>query len=265
MNIFSADFDQIELRVIAALAGEQSMIEAARKGESLHRLAAGRLFGANYSPDQYKLAKNINFTNVFAGGADTAASRYEISLTQARELFRDYGEAFPALKRYKRRMTESVLETALTREEYKAYKSLLSTMFNYRNDTADGKAARAQIQSELRRICYGKLGHITTTFGRRIKVDAAKPYTAINYQVQTTARDIMSEAFLRVMDDEELEPTMLLVIHDEFLGQGPKDKAEYLANRYSEVMTTEFLGVPVTASGKVYGKSWGHGYMKKEA
>lgn len=264
MSIFSADYDQIELRVIAALANETSMIEAAKKGESLHKLAAVRLFGIDYVPDQYKLAKNINFTNVFAGGPSTAAKRYEISIGQAIELFRDYAEAFPSLARYKRYITELVLQRALSTTEYKAYKVIRSRMFNFRNDTKEGKSARAALNIELKRLCYGKTGWIETEFGRRILVDAIKPYAGVNYTVQSTARDIMGHGFLNVMDDEELNPTVLLPIHDELLGQGPKSKAQYLVDRYAEVMTTEFLGVPITASGKVYGKSWGHGYRKSD-
>lgn len=262
--LFSVDYDQIELRVIAALANETPMIEAAKKGESLHKLAAVRLFEESYTPDQYKLAKNINFTNVFAGGPTTAAERYQISIGQAVALFRDYAEAFPALARYKRRITELVLQRALTSLEYKAYKSIRSRMFNFRNDTKEGKAARAALNIELKRLCYGKTGWIETEFGRRILVDAIKPYAGVNYTVQSTARDIMGEGFLRLMDDTELNPTVLLLVHDEALGQDDIDRAEQTVCRYEEVMTTEFLGVPITASGKVYGKSWGHGYRKQE-
>jgi hypothetical protein len=65
------------------------------------------------------------------------------------------------------------------------------------------------------------------------------------------------------MDDPELEPTVLLPIHDEILGMAKKDKAEYVARRYGEVMTCRYRGVLISASGKVYGKSWGHGYISK--
>jgi DNA polymerase-1 len=262
--MFTADFDQIELRIIAALANETAMIEAAKKGESLHKLAAVRLFGANYVPDQYKLAKNINFTYAFAGGAETMSQRYEITFAQAIALIRDYEIAFPALAKYKRRKTESILQSALSTAEYKTYKALRSRMFNFRRDTPEGREARAGIQMELKRLCYGKVGYIYTNFGRRIIVNAEKPYAAINYEVQTSAADVLKEAFLRVMDDEELNPTVLLPIHDELLGQALIEEAEYFASRYAEVMTTRFMGVPITASGKVYGKSWGHGYKKKD-
>lgn len=260
--IITSDYDQVELRIIAALANEPAMIEAAKKGESLHKLAANRLFGKDYTPDQYKLAKNINFTYAFAGGAETMSKRYEITMQQAIELIRDYEEAFPALAKYKRRMTESIIQSALSTMEYKAYKSLRSRMFDFRRDTAEGRKGRAAIQRELKRLCAGRTGYVETYKGRQILVNADKPYAAINYKVQGTAAEILKEALLRIMADEELEPTVLLPVHDEILGQAPRNEAQYYANRYGEVMTCEFMGVPLTASGKVYGKSWGDGYRQ---
>jgi DNA polymerase-1 len=264
MSIFSADFDQIELRVIAALAGEQKMIEAAKAGVSLHLLAANQLFGEDHTPDQYKLAKNINFTWAFGGGASTMSRRYGISMAQSSALIQQYESEFSALKAFKKRETENVLRSALDDWEYKKYKSLRSQMFNYRGDTPQGMSARRVVQIELKRLCYRKTGHVITPFGRRLIVDAEKPYTAVNYQVQSSAADIMKHALLDVMDDPELEPMVLLPIHDELLAQAPKAQAEWAAQRFGEVMSRDFMGVPITASGKVYGRSWGHGYRRKD-
>lgn len=260
MSVFSADFDQVEWRVIAALSGEPSMIEAAKKGESIHKLAAARLFGEDYTPDQYKRTKNVNFTWAFGGGASKMSANYGIPIGEATKLVRDYEQAFPTLVAFKRREQDLILRSALSPEEYRVYKSLRSRMFNYRADTREGKAAQAAVRIEISRLCYGRIGYAVTPFGRRLPVDAGKPYTAVNYKVQSSAADIMKQALLRVMADAELEPTVLLPIHDELLGQAIKADAEYIAHRYGEVMSTTFLGVPITATGKVYGRSWGHGY-----
>lgn len=262
MSIFSADYDQIELRVIAALAGEQSMIDAAKRGESLHILAANRLFGIDHTPDQYKLAKNINFTFVFGGSGWTMHVRYGIPYAKAQSLISDYRAAFPALTRYMRQKQNEVIKEALSDMEYRAYRQLLSRMFEYRSDTKEGKASRKAVQIEMERLCYGKFARVVTPFGRLLIVDAIKPYTVVNYLVQSSAADIMKHGFLRVMRDEELNPAVLLPIHDELLGQARKKDAQYFADRFANVMTTDFQGVPITASGKVYGKSWGHGYRK---
>ena len=261
-SILSADFDQIEWRVIAALAGEQSMIEAAKRGESIHKLTAVKLFGPDYNADQYKRTKNINFTWAFGGGAGTMARRYGIPFDEATELVNNYQEKFPALVTFKRRETEAILKSALTPMEYKIHRELRSRMYAFRYDTKGGKLARAAIQIELKRLLYRKIGYVTTPLGRRLIVDAHKAYTAVNYKVQSTAADLMKHALLDVMADPELEPTVLLLIHDEILGQARKRDAEHIAERYGKVMSREFMGVPITASGKVYGKSWGHGYME---
>jgi DNA polymerase-1 len=260
--ILSADFDQIELRVAAALANEPVLIKAAKTGESLHAATAAKLFGPSYSPDQYRYTKNVNFGWLFGGGAATLSDQAGIPVAQAYSIIKEYEEAMPALAAYKRRNTNAILESALSREEYKMFRALRSRMFNYRNDTVEGRRAQAGIKLELKRLCYRKIGYAVTPFGRRLIVAADKAYASTNYIVQSSAADILKQGLLDVMADPELEPTVLLPVHDELLGQARKAEAEHIAERYAKVMTTEFYGVPITASGKVYGKSWGHGYRQ---
>lgn len=262
MSIFSADFDQVELRVAAGLAGETKLIEAAKKGESLHALTATELFGPDYNGDQYRYAKNVTFGWLFGGGAKTLSDQAGIPISQAAEIVARFTRAYPAMAAYKKRQQEGILLTALSSREYKLYTSLRKRMFDYRGDTPEGRSARSAIGIEIDRLCFRKFGYVITPYGRRLIVDAAKPYAATNYIVQSTARDIMAEALLRVMADRHVGPMVLLPIHDELLGQAPKRLAEHAANRFGEIMSTKFEGVPITASGKVYGKSWGHGYRK---
>lgn len=262
--IITADFDQIELRVVAGLAGETKLIEAAKRGESLHKTAALQLFGEDHTPDQYKLSKNINFTFVFGGGPSTMAERYEISYEQAHQVMREYSDGFPKLAAYKRKEQEAVLKSALNPIEYKIYRGLKQRLFDYRSDTKAGRDARKAVQLEIKRLCRGKVGWVYNAFGRKLPVDAEKPYSVVNFKVQSTAADLMKQALLDIRRDDELWPTVLLPIHDEVLGQAPKRRAEYFAQRYAEVMTREFMGVPITAEGKVYGRSWGDGYAKND-
>lgn len=260
MVIISADFDQIELRVAAALAREQSLIDAARRGESLHKITAARLFGEDYTPDQYRYTKNVNFGWLYGGGAQTLSDQAGIPFEQAREIITEYTKIMPALTKYKRDQTRKVIESALNPQERQVYRQLLSRLFEFRGDTPEGRRARSAVQSEMDRLSRGKLGHVYTPSGRRLVVEASKAYKATNYIVQSYSRDVMAQALLDVMDDPELEPTVLLPIHDEILGEAPRAEAERYAQRYGEVMSREFEGVPLAASGKVYGKSWGHGY-----
>ena len=259
--IISADFDQIELRIAAGLSREPKMIAAAKAGESLHKLAAVILFGPDYTPDQYRYTKNVNFGWLFGGGAYTLAEQAGIPYDQAKWIITKYEHDFAALSGYRKRMQEQLIRGALSANEYTALRNLRSQMFSYRADTKSGAKAIKGIKKEIGKLTYRRIGWVTTPYGRRLPVDVDKAYRVVNYVVQSTARDVMAEALLRVMDDPELEPTALLPIHDEILGQAPIDKAERIAERYGEVMSTEFMGVPLTATGKVYGRSWGHGYM----
>lgn len=260
--IISADFDQIEWRILAAMSGEQSMIAAIKRGESIHKFAAARLFGEDYSPDQYKRTKNVNFTFAFGGGAGKIASTYGIPYAEADKLVKDYTAQFPALVKFKRKQIDKVLDNALNPFERDAVRRLQSRMFGLRQDTAEGIRARLAIKKQIDRICYDKIAYVTNPFGRVLIVDAIKAYTVVNYLVQSTAADLMKQALIDVMEDLVLEPTVLLVIHDEILGQAPIEQAQGIVTWLADKMTREFKGVPITASGEVYGKSWGHGYMK---
>lgn len=260
-SIISADFDQIEWRILAAMANETSMISAIKRGESIHKFASARLFGEDYTPDQYKRVKNINFTYAFGGGASKMASTYGIPLAEAQALVRDYTAAFPALNKFKRQQIDLVLKKALTPYEYDAVRRLQSRMFGLRS-TPEGRRAQAALKTQINRICYGKVARIENPFGRPLIVDAHKAYVVVNYLVQSTAAELMKQALIDVTDDPVLEPTVLLVVHDELLGQARQHEAETIVQGYVHRMTREFRGVPITASGEVYGKSWGHGYMK---
>lgn len=259
-SILSADFDQIELRVIAALAGEQVMIDAAKRGESLHITAALRLWGANYSPDQYRYTKNVNFGWAFGGGAQTLADQTGLPVSETAAIIRQYEDEFPALRTFKRGVIQQVLDQALSPNERRLYRALRSEMYNLRPDTPDGKRAQALIKSRINQLMRGKTARLINPFGRPLIVEADKAYAGVNYLVQSTAAELMKQALLDVMADPRLEPTVLLIVHDELIGQAPARVAEKVAERYGKVMTREFQGVPITASGKVYGKSWGDGY-----
>lgn len=262
MLIISCDFDQIELRVAAALAGEKELIDAAFRGESLHKTAAVKLFGPKYTNEEYRYTKNVNFGWLYGGGAYTLSRQAGIPMAKAQTIIANYQSQFLALSAYKRRITNQVLRSALTPHELQIYNSIRQQYFEFDESTA-GQKGKTEIKKQLGRICYGKYGTVVTPFGRKLKVDAYRAYSGTNYIVQSASRDLMAGGLLRVWEDEELRETMLLIIHDELLGQARKRKAEYIANRYAELMTTEFEGVPITASGKVYGRSWGDGYKEK--
>lgn len=262
--ILSADFDQIEWRVIGALSGEPAIIDAAKRGESVHKLAAGKMFGPNYTPDQYRFCKNLNFGWAFGGGAVTLSEQTGVPIGECIKFIKQYEQEFAMLASWKRKEQNAVLKAALTPGELQAYYSLRSRMYNYRTDTPQGRAQRKAIEIEIKRLLWRKTATVVLPHGRRLIVDAEKSYAVVNYKVQGTAAHLFKQALIDVWEDDELRPTVLLPIHDELLGQAPVRKAKRIAQRYGEVMSREFMGVPITAAGKVYGRSWGDGYRKEE-
>lgn len=259
-TLFSVDFDQIELRIAAALAGEESMIQAARDGVSLHVVAATRVFGADYTPDQYRYTKNLNFGWLFGGGPPTLAKQTGLPIATTSVFVRDYENSFRALVAYKRRQQDMVLRMALSDKQYRMLRVLRSRMMEYRPDTEAGRNGRSMIRTEIDKLLWGKYAYITTPFGRRLIVEANKAYRVVNYEVQSTARDVLANAMRDVMRRPKLARFALLPIHDELLGQAPTRIVERVMERFAEIMSREFQGVPLTAGGKIHGTSWGQGY-----
>lgn len=106
-------------------------------------------------------------------------------------------------------------------------------------------------------------GYITTPSGRRLYVDKDRAYSALNYMIQSTSRDITSAALLR-LHQEGFTPYLRLPIHDEIVASVPTEHAEWGAKRIAELMRQTFNGVIIDSDADVYGPSWGSGYVKDE-
>lgn len=102
-------------------------------------------------------------------------------------------------------------------------------------------------------------GYITTPFGRRLPVDADRAYSALNYMVQSTSRDVTAQGLLR-LHKAGFTPYMRLPIHDEVLLSVPTDKARSGAERIASLMATMFQGVFIGTDPEVGGRSWGSLY-----
>jgi DNA polymerase-1 len=100
---------------------------------------------------------------------------------------------------------------------------------------------------------------VITPAGRVLPMDRARTYTATNYIVQSTARDVLANAILE-LEAAGLGQYLLLPIHDEALCQVPTEHAAELAQQIADVMTVPFGALTLTAEAEVYGPSWGHGY-----
>ena len=214
-SIFAVDYSQVELRILAALAREPTMLRAIADGKDLHDTTAELLYGPDFTKAQRKLSKNTNFGTVYGGGAAVLARQAGVSLSVAREARDGFRAAYPAIGRYGRRLQE---------------------------EAQWGRSA------------------VTTPSGRVLPLDRDRTYAAVNYVVQSTARDVLAEALLN-LEKAGLGDFMLLPVHDEVVGQAPTEDVEEVCREVANVMSVDFLGrVHLEAEGDVYGPSWGHGY-----
>jgi DNA polymerase-1 len=212
--MISADYDQIELRVLAALADVQGMKDAIREGRDLHGYTATLVYGEDFTKFQRGLMKGVGFGKVYGGGKETLARQTGAPIDAVAHAIAEYDRVYPEVKRY---------------------------------------AKRLQSRAE-----YGKKEVITVS-GRHLPLDRDRLYSATNYVVQSTARDVLAQAIVDLFD-AGLGDYLLLPVHDEIIAQAPEREAQEVAAEIGRIMSGDFYGVPLTASGEVTGTSWGHAY-----
>ncbi|MFD0400185.1 DNA polymerase [Kitasatospora sp. NPDC127121] len=100
---------------------------------------------------------------------------------------------------------------------------------------------------------------MTTVTGRRLHLDRDKLYKSVAYACQSTARDTMGQALIK-MDDRGLTPYLTMWVHDEVVGTAPKSEAAEVAQACADAMKMTLLGVPLDTDAEVYGPSWADGY-----
>jgi len=214
--MFSDDYAQIEMRVMAAEADVKGMKDAIAAGKSIHEYTGDLIYGVGQwdkNSWQYKTVKNTGFCKLFGGGYAKIAQTSGVSLEQATIVGKEWERVFPEVKRY---------------------------------------------DMKLRRMAKWGKPQVITPFDRVLPLDSNRIYSGVNYMIQSSARDIMLDARIR-LHEAGYDEYILLEIHDEFLGQGPADDIEEIARNVAKIMTTEFEGVPIDADPEVLGLSWGHG------
>lgn len=214
MVMMSSDYDQIELRVLAALADVKGMKQAIAEGRDLHGFTAELVYGPDYTKKQRKLMKGVGFGKVYGGGAATLSRQTGADLAAVKSAVRAYDRVYPEVRRF---------------------------------------ASRLQ-----RRAQYGKREVITVS-GRHLPLDRDRLYSATNYVVQSSSRDILAQAIVDLFD-AGLGNYLLLPIHDELLAEAPEADAADVARAITEIMTVDFRGVPLTATAEIVGRNWGAAY-----
>jgi DNA polymerase-1 len=224
--ILSADYSQIELRIIASISEDAGMMEAFANNVDIHTATAAKVFGvaieAVTKEQRYK-AKSVNFGLMYGQGAFGLAENLGISRTEAKEIIDNYFLQFPKIRQY---MNE-VIETA-------KMKGYVETIRGRRRYLRDINSANATVRS----------------FAER---------NAINAPIQGSAADMIKLAMIQIqkkMKEKGYRSRMVLQVHDELLFDVHKDELEEItALIKTEMQDAMPLKVPVIAEAG-YGNNW---------
>jgi DNA polymerase-1 len=224
--ILSADYSQIELRIMAAFSKEKNMINSFKNGIDIHSTTASKVFSVELdavTSDMRRKAKMVNFGIIYGISAFGLAQRLDIPRKEAAEIIESYFEQFPAIKTYMDMAVNNAremeyVETILGRRRY-------LPDINSRNATVRGYAER----------------------------------NAINAPIQGSAADMIKVAMINIhqwMKMEKLQSQMVMQVHDELVFDVQVDELEIMKEHVSKYMKTAIdMGVPMEI-GIGVGDNW---------
>jgi DNA polymerase-1 len=225
-HLVSADYSQIELRVLAHYSQDPTLLASFRDGEDIHTRTAALLYdtdAARITPDQRRGAKTINFGLIYGMGARKLARELGVSLADAKEFMDRYFSRFSRIREF----YESVEQNARD-------KGYVVTLAGRRRPLPDMLSGNAQARALAER-------------------------QAVNTLIQGSAADIIKKAMLAAHGDailRGLSARLLLQIHDELVLEAPRDNAGAAGSRLAEIM--ESLAVPGAALTVPLAVEWGH-------
>ena len=224
--LVDADYSQIELRVLAHIAGDSVMQEAFRSGMDIHTVTASQVFGVlpeNVTPLQRRNAKAVNFGIVYGISEFSLAEDIGVSRYEAKDYIESYLAHYAGVGKYMKQVVVDARETGFTR-----------TMYGRRRYIPELKSSNFNIRSGAERI-------------------------ALNTPIQGTAADLIKLAMIRVdkaLRENYPEAKLLLQVHDELIVECPEKIAADVAALVSrEMEQVASLNVPLSAEAKI-GKSW---------
>jgi DNA polymerase-1 len=223
--LISADYSQIELRVLAHLSGDESLIEAFRRGEDIHDQTALKVFGAESGRDPHDLrstAKMINYALLYGKTAFTLSKDIGVTPQAAQEFIDAYFAGFPRVREF----IDRTLEEARV-------SGVVKTMYGRRRGVPDLTSKNVQMRMAAERV-------------------------AVNLPIQGTAADIMKRAMIDVHDALVTSPDarMILTVHDELLFEVPEGRAEEIAALVrGKMQGAATLAVPLTVDVGI-GANW---------
>ena len=224
--LVDADYSQIELRILAHMAGDEGMREAFLSGGDFHAETAAKVFHvarADVTPEMRRSAKAVNFGIVYGISAFSLSQDIGVTVAEAKAYMEAYFATFPGVRKY----MDDVVEKARKN-------GYVETLLHRRRDLPELKASNFNMRS----------------FGERV---------ALNMPVQGTAADVMKLAMVAVhkrLKAENLQARLVLQVHDELIVECPESEAETVAKLLEEEMEhVVALSVPLTAEAH-WGKNW---------
>lgn len=225
-TLVDADYSQIELRVLASVANDETMINAFASGEDIHAMTASQVFDMpleSVTPDLRTKAKAVNFGIVYGIGAFSLSKDIHVTVAQARQYIKDYLETYHGVRDYLDRTVEEA-----RRDGY------VTTVFGRRRYLPDLASKNKAVQA----------------FGERV---------AKNMPIQGTAADIIKIAMINVdrrLEREKLPARLIMQIHDELIVECD----ESIAGKVSEILKSEMenaVSFAVKMNVDVHsGKTW---------
>lgn len=196
--LLSADYSQVELRLIAELSSDAGMIEAFQSGQDIHSATASKVFGValeEVTKEMRGKAKMVNFGIIYGISAFGLAQRLNISRTEAKEIIDNYFSKYPRIREY---MDESIENAKQT--------TFVKTLMGRKRYLKDINSANAVVRGYAER-------------------------NAINAPIQGSAADIIKKAMIDIqkeLDASNLKAKMVLQVHDELVFTVPADEVELL-------------------------------------
>ena len=224
--LVDADYSQIELRLLAHISGDETMINAFKNGEDIHTVTASQVLGikpSEVTPGQRSSAKAVNFGIVYGISAFSLSQDIGVSVAEARKYMEGYFEKYHGVRDY--------MERVVAEAKNNGY---VTTLYGRRRYLPELTSSNRNISA----------------FGERV---------ALNAPIQGTAADIMKIAMIRAharLKNEVPKAKLILQVHDELLAECPQDSADNVMRILKEEMEgAANLSVPLTADAAA-GKTW---------
>ncbi|EYB69734.1 DNA polymerase I [Deinococcus phoenicis] len=202
--LISADYSQIELRLLAHIAGDELMQQAFQEGADIHRRTAAQVLGleeTGITPNQRRAAKTVNFGVLYGMSAHRLSNDLGIPYAEATGFIEVYFSTYPGIRRY--------IDQTL---EFGREHGYVETLYGRRRYVPELKAQNRTLREAGERLAY-------------------------NMPIQGTAADIIKIAMVRLADElDALGARLLLQVHDELLIEAPSEKADEVARLTREVM-----------------------------